>query len=380
LNKKKLIYSDSSTKFVGYTFRMTQFLKFAILTCAVLAVAFASTDGKCRALIFAATTDAGAYHAGVIDGILKNAADLSDYAYDVVIGSSVGGLNAAVFSQYPAGQETQASEALLNLWTTITRDNVYDYWAGGYVEGLLFKTSLVDSSPFQQYLQNKLKTPLQRKVVIGASDADNGNFTIWNEANLLHPSDLARVLVASTAIPLYFPYVDFNSQTYIDGSLIDGTDIPDAVNRCMEIVSNHSDIIIDIVSTHDGHPVNVDASNYNTMEMLQRFLEIYLYANENFQYYLARLDYPDVNFRHVIQPSESLPGSFNPLGFDSENMASDIAIGQKDGAAAMANGMYGNGLERMEKAVEWLHKNHGMFSKGIEKVKAINDKLRAKRL
>jgi len=359
---------------------MTLSLKIAILACALSIVALAGSDGKCRALVFAATTDAGAYHAGVLDGLLKNAQNLADYEYDVVIGTSVGGLNAAIVGQYPSGQETQASQALLDLWTTIKRDNVYQYWAGGYVEGLLFQTSLVDSSPFTQYLQNKLKTPLQRKTVIGVSNADNGDFTTFNETNLLNVGDLVKVLVSSSAIPLYFPYVDWNSETYIDGSVIIGTDIEDAIDRCFEIVTSQSDIIVDVISSHDGAPKDVNAGNYNTLQMLQRALEVYLYATENFQYYLSRLDYPNVNFRHFVQPSSSLPGTFNPLGFDPENIATDIQIGQKDGAAAAKVGKYGNGMDRMEQAVEWLHKNHGMFSKGMQKVKEINQKLRMKQL
>jgi hypothetical protein len=192
--------------------------------------------------------------------------------------------------------------------------------------------------------------------------------------------DLVKALVSSSAIPLYFPYVDWNSETYIDGSLIIGTDLEDAVNRCLDQVSSQSDVIVDVISTHNGHPVDVTGGNYNSLQALQRGLEIYLYAMENFQYYLSRLDYPDVNFRHFIQPSQSLPGTFQPLGFDPENMATDIAVGQKDGVAALQHGKYGNGASRMQEAVEWLHKNHGMFSKGIEKVKAINSRIKARQL
>ena len=359
---------------------MTLSLKLTILMCALSVMALAGADGKCRALVFASTTDAGAYHAGVLDGMLKNAKDLSEFNYDFVLGSSVGALNAAVFSQFPNGQETQAAQALMDLWTTITRDDVYQSWAGGYVEGLLFQTSLVDSSPFAQYLQKKVKAPFQRKTVIGASDANTGIFVTWNETNLLSTDDLVQALMASTAIPLYFPYINWGQSTYIDGSLIIGADIEDAIDRCFEIVSNQEDIIIDVISSHNHHPKDVYAGNYNTLQVLQRALEILLYGMENFQYYLSRLDYPKVNFRYFIQPSKSLPGTFSPYGFDPENIATDIAIGQKDGAAAVATGKLGTGMDRVEEAVAWLQKNHGMFFKGGEKIKAIHQSLREKYL
>ena len=359
---------------------MAILLKLTVLVCALSFVALAGSDGKCRALVFSATTDAGAYHAGVLDGIIKNAASLTDFEYDIVTGSSVGGLNAAVLGQYPTGQETAASQALLKLWSTINRDDVYQSWAGGYVEGLVFQTSLVDTSPFAQYIQKNLQTPLKRKTVIGVSNADNGDYITFNETNILQINDLVKVLMSSTAVPLYYPYVDWGSETYIDGSMIIGTDLEDAINRCFEVVTNQSDIIIDVISSQNSHPKNVNADNYNTLQMLQRFIEIFLYGTENFQYYLSRLNYPEVNFRHFIQPSASLPGTFSPFGFDPQNIATDIAIGQKDGAAAVKASKFGNGADRMEEAVAWLHKNHGMFSKGMKTVKEINQKLKERQM
>lgn len=330
-------------------------------------------DGKCRALVLSATTDRGSYHAGALAGLLQNVTSASDFAYDVVTGVSIGALNAAVISQYATGQEQQASDALNHMWTTLTREQIYSYWAGGYVEGLLFKTSLVDSSPFREYLVQNIKTPFQRKIVIGASNANTGNFDTFNETNLLNSNDAAEAILSSSALPLYFPYVNWRQETYLDGSLIMGANFADAVERCLEIVSNKSDIIIDLISTHGGHLDPVQAQDYNTIEVLVRFLEIYLHGWENFEYYLARLDFPEITFRYFIKPNQSLPGSFNPLSFDASNIAADIAMGKQDALAAVSSyGKFGNAPQLIEKALDWLDQNIGVFSHARDTIKDLN--------
>lgn len=48
----------------------------------------------------------------------------------------------------------------------------------------------------------------------------------------------------------------------------------------------------------------------------------------------AQFAYPDVDFRHVLSPSEELSSSSLPLNLTSEQMLHDIAVGLKDGQAA----------------------------------------------
>ena len=346
-----------------------------LLVVGLLFASVAADDGKCRALVLAATTDRGSYHVGALQGLLENAKDPSDFAYDIVTGTSVGALNAALFAQYPKGQEKEATEALNDFWTTVEREEVYSYWGGGYVEGLLFKTSLVDSSPFKSYLLRNLNVPFKRKMVIGASNADTGNFDTFDETTLTNTITAAEAIMASGALPLYFPYVSFNSSTYLDGSLIMGADFADAVNRCKEIVGDESNIIVDLITTHGGVLENVDANDYNTLQVLVRFLEIYLFSWENFQYYLARLDYPDVTFRYFVKPTTILPGSFNPLSFDSKNIQADIAAGAKDALDILKTAEeYGNAPELIEKAVDWLDRNMGVFSHAKETIRELNNK------
>jgi hypothetical protein len=49
--------------------------------------------------------------------------------------------------------------------------------------------------------------------------------------------------------------------------------------------------------------------------------------------------YPDVNFRYIVGPSESLSVKFLvPLDFSREHLEHSIRIGEKDGRTAVENG------------------------------------------
>ena len=359
---------------------MITFLRISLIIGLFCWCSYAKNDNKCRALVLSATTDKGAYHAGILDAISKKAVDPSEFEYDVVVGTSIGAINAAIIAKHSPGQEKAAAEELMDLWSTLTREQVYKFWSGGYVNGALFKMSLVDSSPFQNFLWDKFDPPFKRKLVIGASNSNNGEYETFYEQDLDQIQNIINLLLSTTAIPLYFPSINWKHTSYFDGSLLHSADVESAILRCAEQVSNQSDIIIDIITPHNGLPVPFSAQNYKTLKVFVRALEISLWASESFQLYKARKEYPDVHFRYIFQPSELLPGTMNPLSFDHEDMAEDIRIGQKDGEAVLKTGKFGNGAEIIEKATEWLHKTHGMFSKGVQKVKEINQRLREQQM
>lgn len=76
-----------------------------------------SPDGKCRALAMRGGGSKGAYELGVLKGLIKNL-DPSEYRYDVVVGVSVGAINAAVIGIHEPGEEKEAIRTLEEIWTT----------------------------------------------------------------------------------------------------------------------------------------------------------------------------------------------------------------------------------------------------------------------
>jgi len=61
--------------------------------------------------------------------------------------------------------------------------------------------------------------------------------------------------------------------SYFDGSVIWNLDIFSAVNKCLETHAD-TDVVLDVVLTSRRNLKTVDASNYNALQMLFRYLEV----------------------------------------------------------------------------------------------------------
>lgn len=66
----------------------------------------------------------GAYESGVLKGLVKELNPF-EYAYDVVVGVSIGAVNAAVLACFEKGNEKEAVEYLETLWRTHSPN---DFW------------------------------------------------------------------------------------------------------------------------------------------------------------------------------------------------------------------------------------------------------------
>ena len=119
-------------------------------------------------------------------------------------------------------------------------------------------------------------------------------------------------MFASFAYAGFFPPATSMGTSWFDGSVIWDLDIFSVVNKCMETHAQ-SDIVVDVVMTSQKTLKTVDASNFNSVEMLWRFLEVQRYYSVMDGLLRAQFAYPDVTFRHIISPSESLPSSLYPL-------------------------------------------------------------------
>jgi predicted acylesterase/phospholipase RssA len=74
-----------------------------------------SPDGKCRALALRGGGSKGSYEVGFLKAMTKYL-DPIEYHYDVVVGVSVGAINAALLAIYEPGQEKAAVNELEDLW------------------------------------------------------------------------------------------------------------------------------------------------------------------------------------------------------------------------------------------------------------------------
>src|SRR5438309_3689762 len=160
---------------------------------------------------------------------------------DVVVGCSVGALNAAAVAGNPTRQEI---DRLVDLWTTLTRNDV-------------FPTSRLSRGPWL-FVRNGLSAYSNdglRRVIDGWLRYRTFEETVgplWIVATSMqtglehwfHTGDVRQALMTSTALPGFFPPVEIDGESFIDGGVVNNVPVSKAIELgCKRIfvldVGNH---------------------------------------------------------------------------------------------------------------------------------------------
>lgn len=158
-------------------------------------------------------------------GMLRALAE-TDLSPDLVVGTSVGALNGAILACDPAS----AVSRLDRMWPEVTRDQVFP---GGWFRTLRTLTAtkawLYDNEPLTEYLLGGLPArdfkDLARPFVAVATDFQSGNLVA------LDRGELASALLASSAVPGVFPWVERDGLRLVDGGVVANVPISVAVAR-----------------------------------------------------------------------------------------------------------------------------------------------------
>lgn len=114
-------------------------------------------------------------------------------------------------------------------------------------EAFINKPSVFDNSPGKATITNILQgKKVHRKLTIGVTDASNVSKVTY-DGDLLTQEELIDAVMASTAMPFIFPYVNHNNQILMDGGVLLNLDIASAIRRCLEVVDDEANIIIDTI-------------------------------------------------------------------------------------------------------------------------------------
>lgn len=142
-----------------------------------------------------------------------------------------------------------------DIWASLQQDDLYVQWMQpavvGMVHGVLNESGIFDTSPFYKKTKEVFEqygSKIYRKVVVSAVDTNSGTFTDFNET---YP-DYPQAVVASSSIPVIFPTAQFDDTWYTDGGVVFGVNIHSAINRCLEVVDDPKDIIVDIIMCSTG--------------------------------------------------------------------------------------------------------------------------------
>ena len=134
---------------------------------------------------------------------------------DLLVGSSVGALNAAFLSARPG---LDGARELCQAWSDLRRRHAFRFHPLGILAGFLgLRDSLVHHDQFHQLIRRWIPMALieEAKVdlAVVTTDALNG------EPVVLREGDVVEALAASSAIPGILPPVSVRGRWLIDGSL-----------------------------------------------------------------------------------------------------------------------------------------------------------------
>jgi hypothetical protein len=189
---------------------------------------------------------------------------------------------------------------------------LYKDWLGGVVQGLTLKGGLYNNAPLASFLETELADigTQQRFVDVGITDVLTGMYKDELAADL--DSNLQDIMFASFAYAGFFPPAESMGSSWFDGSTIWDLDIFSAVNKCLE-THDASDVVLDVFLTSRKTLKVVDASNYNSIDMLWRYLEVSRYYSNMDGLLRAQFAYPDIEWRYIVSPSDELASSIYPL-------------------------------------------------------------------
>ena len=222
-------------------------------------------------------------------------------AYSAVSGVAGGAINAAILGSYPVGQEADAAERMITYWQNASNSRLYKDWLGGIVEGLTVKGGVYNDALLSSFLATELADigEMQRYVDIGITNILTG---VFDENTDSLNTNLQDVIFASFSYPGFFPPAESMGSSYFDGSVIWEFDIFSAVNKCLETHAD-TDVVVDVVLTSRRTLKTVDASNYNALQMLFRYLEIARLYRSMDSLLRAQFAYPHINFRYIVSPT-----------------------------------------------------------------------------
>lgn len=129
----------------------------------LLGVSEAASDKKCRALALRGGGTKGNYEVGVLKSFLEHL-PAEEVAYDVVVGVSIGAVNAATIGMYEKGRESEAFDTLVDYWSDLETNQIFVNWPSWGPLAGLWRNSLFDDTPTHTRVNTRLKNPMRRKV------------------------------------------------------------------------------------------------------------------------------------------------------------------------------------------------------------------------
>lgn len=281
-----------------------------------------------RALVLSGGGSKGQYSVGAIQHLMG----VKGIQYDIICGVSVGALIAAYLCQFPKGEEAEAAEGLLALFSNVRNQDVWKHWKPfRYLHGL-WKGGLTDSSPLRQTIKDKLDVErvrtAGRELRIGVTSLTSGlHHTFTQDAY-----NLAELVYASAAFPVAFEPSYFDKQWWSDGGIHTVTPVKAAIDAG----ATHVDVVL-VAPCHAiprviPHPTTIQVAVRTIELMTDKMFDADIKLTILHNALVKALQEPDTTKRYVhinvIRPQQFM--TENSLDFNQLEAAIMRARGFRD--------------------------------------------------
>lgn len=173
------------------------------------------------AFVFSGGGSLGAVQAGMLLALAE-----ADIYPDLVVGTSVGAINAA----WVAGQpDAEGARRLAEIWRGVRRNDVFPtQFVNGFLAFVGRRNCLIQSDNLRHLIAANLSfeklEDAKLPLMVVAADITTGMEVVLSEGNALD------ALAASAAIPGVFPPVVIGAQTLVDGGVLNNAPISHAID------------------------------------------------------------------------------------------------------------------------------------------------------
>jgi NTE family protein len=174
-----------------------------------------------RAFVLSGGANLGAIQAGMVRALYERG-----IGPDVLVGTSVGALNAAFLAERPVAVDT--ADALGDVWRSVRRGDVFPVGAGAALRAITRSGgALVSDRGLRALAESQLGNARIEDAAIPlhivATDALSG------EQRCLSAGPLVDAVLASTALPGILPPVEWEGRQLFDGGVVENAPIPTAI-------------------------------------------------------------------------------------------------------------------------------------------------------
>ena len=178
----------------------------------------------------------------------------------------------------------------------------------------------MNDNPLVSFLSNifaSFPDGAKRYAMIGTVDANTADYHSFRLDEIPEDqfqTDAAKQCVSSASLPGLFIPMGIDGAQYIDGGTAMGLDAMSAVEKCLELVDDDSQITMDIILL-DRFVEATEETSGNTLNNLLRGHETKKYYKGLENVITVMLAHPNVNYRYILEPSGHYPALFNLLNF-----------------------------------------------------------------